>query len=1781
MTVPENGIRFTLGTPDSTFTTAGMSGAGDSESYMESNATPVLTTTGSDWVWGRSPSVLDYWESGAPVGISVPRRAVLHWEGSVVDVSDWLDGTGEFWLGFCGSGSIKVVYDGGTVLNTTLSTEEIKYTSRLDGDVSDVVHIYYWQLGEAWGGVVGKYIPQPSAGITTPTTAMYRAAPLISTSLLPYEAADSAITLPDVTRAKVNVNGPNEATSMSFDIPLRTDSGAIGWTILNGPRRLYYESGATNYTLKRYQMIELQGGFQSELYKRFTGYINNFREKDGVVTVECLSFDTKLTTTHVENFPDRMSYLTFGYFKREATDEPVQDIPAYDGWPLEYAVQDLCYKSGVDAKRFYGVRQYESSGSLADREDFFTATKSKLFSATSWGQDLLKLQRQAKYGNSGLGFNERKEPDDEYIYAPDVSGSVADWVRTLTDGLGYDLRTNGDGDFVLSSRNNPHRVSEITAGSAAYSANAYGGFYQNIFAPFTSTNRVYAERIDLVVGRQSGLGEIDYYVKYGNGVNSGEIAATGTLDLALAGETNGIFLYDNRFATEGGNAAVTSLFSGDWGCYVVELSNSSGSQWWLDTLLLYDYDPEASKFLEVFKTNKAALSLITNSQATDARNRVVVVGKRKSAITDSAKFRNPNNPAYEYYVAVGADPASIWNPSNDNYVGTRLSTIISDDRIADQDYADWVAQTLLIRQRAPAPAPEFSHTLIPTVEPRDPIQVSDDQFSTITSAVNVWVVGFSEEYNTNSATSNIRATSYAEIPSFEPRQDIDLATLDSQFGGRPVAGVSIFYTSLDDAVITNPGPNLPQQYSEVVHGSYSVSSDGNGSYLNMSSEDVWPPMLESIYFVPVNQPYYSSTSRIMKLKNNPYLKFWHFYTGDYAAKKIHIPCLTGDGTTNYQRVGWGIGGSSVTIHYKGIDDSLGKAQIYSGNSPFYDPYSSELADSNLVTVEFDALVSGYYRISVWARDEAGGAPIRVAWLTEPGVDGDEPEAHWDYVQAGGNKQYLWDGVDNIGDWNELQSEDYAWAARGVFELAEKPAIGKGFYAWNNQNSALATISGQRLATTKLAFDDDHYSQFYVEIEVKNDMFSVTSEPIRSVRTDQLITTGGLNPQEEIYIYTYLPPPTQITISDVEDWDMSYGSWVEGDEDGWTSSPDLGATIRADKPIRLTFAAVDRPGELFTGNSDATSFKMHRTAHLNANIMDMFLIYEGRPWNADTDVERKKLVCRKLTNSEHTVDFADTDFRLGETLDTNKWIFVPEDVKINDQPLEFGDYLQLEDVPEYNRYRDLGGTHSRFLLGYINYIFYLSVYIQDRSGRMVWAIDDSFVDKGKLTTNTYTTEFPYNMDKYFNRTIFARQWNDPGYLTDLASKWSISAGNQKHIQFFWNRLEPNDTATSALRLTSGGGTVTGNLNTSYTDEWSDHTKDYNRLPSDFSVLRQFGNWVSNGTYNVDFLGDWTWEGDLTTPTAPYVNGDPLWIPAPTRDWHSYYLVPPMPLQTRYGNPVDDYWYTQVQVEGDKDCAVGDVWFSRSYGMNVDVAPIADPFIKRFWPGHTMEEWAEDKGSDTASNMFEYTRQNELMHWEHYRGMITGGPLQDDERARLIVQSTGEPYLMNWYRYDMFDYVKEISGSYTNWGNNIWAGNTEVAIADRPGTSISGWFASSFRHQYNWESANHFPVNNQTGRMHPEYLYSKFDPVPLPIWLSYDGGAWAGWKDDAESDVTTSLRWVSTGYGPLYGGEGYDNTNIFLMNNEAGFWAVGPETPERTNMMVSMVLLNNRRGQSVTL
>lgn len=963
----------------------------------------------------------------------------------------------------------------------------------------------------------------------------------------------------------------------------------------------------------------------------------------------------------------------------------------------------------------------------------------------------------------------------------------------------------------------------------------------------------------------------------------------------------------------------------------------------------------------------------------------------------------------------------------------------------------------------------------------------------------------------------------------------------------------------------------------------------------------------TVGYKPVVQ-YYSGAFSIGNgyVTNNPY---HHFFDLDYrsAYRDVALPWEQGDNSSPY-RLPASVTSCDVQYRRLGPVDGTGYfSDPYGGLSPFYDPYTSELG--KLVTTEFDALISGRYRVSI--RDTKTHQVV--AWLTEPTATPDDDNAHWTYLGAGVKKSFTWDGVDQLGIWNKKQSQAYAQVAHGEFEQDQAPVIGKGFYVWNRetdegQPGPLALISGALQGydghpiTTQIGapvFGVSTYGCWYVKIEAQNDTLSaLENKPkIRTLETTQ--KPADIGPEvvslyadsgEQALIYTHLPRPSGVDIQ-IRDWAPS--SWVDysdatdaqkADEANWSALPDADATIRNDKPIRIRFTVQKRPGVLWLDKQDEVTVKLTRIVHPRVHIHDQYVVWDGTTY-AGTDTANRRVESRRMVDDSHTIKYQDTGYRKAKDFwsSTNtegtEWVFKPEDFKKNFRGIEnesiiFGDYLQLQDIPKWDDNRQIGGARSRHQIAFMNYLWYLCAYTQDRSGRFAWAYNPKFVDKTKITTNdathwpnldqpeiaadpsTFRVPLPDDPMMLHRRTVVCRQWTDEkvdgeDWKTRETSKWALEGTiGEELLRHKWIDHEPKHTHINSTPWASFG---------LYEDKYSARMKltahlsdpavtvDYDELiyPDD-AINRQLGPHQGTGTTNTK-LGNWWWESS------------PLWIPCITRDFHPYFLVPPMadplyhnvaPLQHEYIT-VDPHVYNSDNNTGD-DAAAGDTWFSPTGDMSVSPSQNnskGSDKVCTFWRGTRIQK-GQRPSFDTESFWIEVSRTDETVHYEDLRGIFSRGPRPSEAPKKVTPVA---PYYVNPMSYDSFRYTD----AYRN------ASYTKLKVRVRE------WFDMKFRSEYFVESGAWFPTDNSGGELLSAINYRLtrgFNlPGTLPGQVRYDTGAWTGWKDDAYQGFSLALS--------------SSEANVF--NKKRLVVAVGPRIAYITrDMIFHMVLINSRRETPAT-
>lgn len=1342
----------------------------------------------------------------------------------------------------------------------------------------------------------------------------------------------------------------------------------------------------------------------------------------------------------------------------------------------------------------------------------------------------------------------------------------------------------------------------------------------------------------------------------------------------------------------------------------------------IDCFFTYHTDPVVPRVVPL-STAQNALKVDTVGGSPDQRNLVIVVGRVKAALTDSAKLNNnPENPEGEYIVASAVDVDSITNPLAPNFVGFRKEAVIYDNTITDLDFAQWTALTFIQRQRLPKPYAPITHTLLPAVQLRDPVYGVEATYNSITADTVLFVTGVRHKWvakhgsagGDGIATTTLDTTSYPEFPAYEPREPIDI---DALFGGKPVVNVQVQYTSLTGTLQTNLG--LPSAAivtsgdADIVTATVAPTT-GTPPYLDLTGNP-WPPVPGTVFVKAVaigsdsltttvvntagmtdasadgvlgaripdsnrsvtpsgglslpgcfavlqvnvtsyttggfgntqvfptlwanisqtrtaSAPYYyvfdpatltltvyafrrpgvnadnnlfitAATVEVVfeqvangvlpgYLTNNPY---HHLLNVDFRTTnpRVYLPWVHGDGGAPYQLPA---GVTDYQVLYRRLGKTPGNfVDPYSGASPFFDPYTSEIGF--LINLQFDALVTGNYRISVRSLQTNDV----VAYLTEPTADPTVPDSHWTYIVAGANQQFAWDGVDNVGFWNQEQSQVYAAAAQGAFEKGDSPIIGSGFYAWNREivnglPGDLALISGDLDPDTgRPVFGLGTYSAWYIQVEAVNDNLQAIADANPGVASKQVPRHIETYDPSVVYTegatsaiaYTHISKPPEVDIVHA-DW---VGSAFDPTNDAalnttanWGAA-DADATINNAKPIRLRFKVQPRPGILWSTHEDEVNVKLTRHVHLRAHIFDQFVTWAGGNY-PNSSTPQRTIASRRLVNDTNTITYVDSDYRLSGSFKQvdggtgTEWIFYPSLFAKNftgtdNEPIQFGDYLQLEEVPSYDPNRSVDGSSSRLQFALMSYLWYLSCYVQDRSGRFAWCVDPGFVDTSKVllnnvadwwgtgtptvaaTTSTFRVDPLDDPFHQFRRSIFTRQWTDePGFAAAQATQFGLTSpialALQKH---HWKDHDPQSTTIA--------GVAWPTLNQDDYSRW--HTQhgllDLAHFPVS-AINRQLGAFTAGAPTTE--LGLWTWE--MT----------PLWLPNISRDFHPYYQLPPMVDKDYTLNLEDVYFYTEVdyrpystdgKTETGDDTAASATWGS-------PVWDATQPFdssngsVKRFWVGRVVNTSA-DPTKNIGANTCDYIRQDDSVHYEDLRGLISRGPKPAFQPIKV---TPVQPYYVNAMAYDRIDWVPARNNpSYPHFF-----------------ARVTNYFDLKFRKQYVWESGTLFPTD-QMGRellsaMNVELLRSNTNSIYSVV--RYDSGAWVGWKDDIPSPggVTDPAY-------KLYYGVGPGNTNVQeqqpLKYNRAGSIfetgqmpaAVGPRLPQTIDLYMHLVLVDERRDESI--
>ena len=1910
-------------------------------SAIEAAFTGTSVATVSD---GRCPLIQSYWGSGAPNwwGSTKAGQVSVCFSGEFLPTAqrDWLTTGTTLTFAAAGNGLIKIVkVPAAGVPTVLLSTELTEVGFLQDGPTlsttatfaaGDTLRVYYLQRGtEDWGGLVVKALAGTLPSDSQDLSAAIAAAPVLGMDLFNHGALLEPVTLDFITQVEV-VHEKGSASRASLELPLINPSedrnDGHGWLFIRSspddPGALQLmDEGVEKLILRRKRLIQISTrtldstGTPAYEVPVFTGFVDDFADvQQDSVQVSCVGFEGRLVEQY-EQVPDRISYMARDFrlvdpMRAEAYQrgQPVYNVPAFDAWPLEYAVQEFAHRAGICSSKFFALNTVlanDKSVVVPDEPWLSYTTRAYTSNGTP-----IRLPRPVHYGNTGLAFTETRPFDDEYLFKVEPTKDMWARVRELTDRMGYRVWFNEAGDLSLYPENIPSRIvdlltTDVTTGSGTYEVNpaAYAARYVKTTGTAAFAKTVSAARIDISFPRAPGLGQWTVTVKEGSTVRN-----TFVVDPSASSEQ---FLFDASLSKPTSNSTIvtawppqTANLSEGYGTYTVELTSTGGSgstERRVDCLLCYAVDPDRSLLPGPIDTGDLGLTVRATQSADEMRNKVTIVGRRKAQVTDSEKFAEIKQPTEQEFVVQNAvDHNSITDPTSLNYVGYPKQSMIYDSSIGDDGFARYLAQVFIYRQRVPRPGAGVETTFLPFVQPGDPVLVNDSKYNVLADST-VYVTSVTHRFAGSRATTSLVGSPWPDYPAYEPRYDIDLADFDNQ----PVIDVGIRYTTLSGHTVENLTGNYAKPVLDTTAPGNIVQYTGlsvSGGSLNLPGGAPWPPIpgtmqvrltpsaasgpiSESIktrdmfrwlkgqqlieYTIPPNWviveviadvrnttfgstkmgPYlvtqeprddtpfyykligstvvlYGNRTNILPpgdnddlrlrvfyrttdteqsygwVSNNPY----HTYTSfSYAngSTTISLPWAQGDGTTRFglPTGTWDVRYKSLFPPSSGVDPNVLPVGVDDNGepfSPFYDPYTSELG--HLVEVSFASLVEGLFRVSL--RSAFDGTVV--AWLTGAEGDPQEPEKHWEYLSVGVNRFY-WDGVDQLGAWNTDQSELYASLVDGAFGASDtRERVGSGFYVWNQEirggkYSQLAYIWTKRDANGKPIIGHGTYGQWYVVIESISDRLPGT------VAVD---TLDDQNLESGVYCYTHLPEPTKVRLK-VSDWVSSSpfsptatsGASAGSVEENWgtlsTSTPavnEVAATLNNAKPVRLRFYVEQRPGKLWENKREEASVKLARHVHLRAYIADQTIIDKGIAYPG-TITRQRTLANRRLVNDEHTNVYEDTGYRkakqfrwVGDAGDagTTEWIFRPEDFKREflysgvEQPIQFGNYLQLEEVPGWSTTRDLASERSRLQFALMSYLFYLSSMVTDRSGRTTWALNTSFVDKSKLVNNTTPVTWGDDPAYQLRRTIVCRQWTqEPTWKDSQLARYGASAGSllDKLLEHWWWQHEPTATTIGTAEAAwSSFSPVSDDYSAFHVSNSAFQPK----LPSAYNAARQLG------TASTSLISGWSW------------STSPAWAPSITRDLHPFFLLPPMCLppldvdsiKDRINDPLGRFvleydlrrWNcylttagpnvtVEIAEAGERALSMGN-WGDNAHAETFSSAiwdmTESTSARKRFFLGTKVDKEQEPcKSSGVSTNSLDYLRQDEATHWEDLRGVYSRSQLP---ASGVVKASPVAPYYLNSMTY----YGIGSRTAFRNPGYPAFFVTPNYSAVTGLGIPA---FRIAFRHEYVWESGSYFPANDRGAERTDavNWWNTRYLSLAEVGSVYYDHGGWVGWKDDVPLSHTGGSPRVLGGLM-----KSFSNTEItdYFTPFAAPWMPVASSTvlPTTVELIAHLVLVPERRG-----
>ena len=615
--------------------------------------------------------------------------------------------------------------------------------------------------------------------------------------------------------------GTNEFTGCS-GVGVNADDSMVSQFIGEGANQ--YISGYDPLAgafgpVKPFRLIQIEGGLYdgsaNDYYTdRIWGnvYPNPVVNREAQeVTFKVRDFGWAMLAKYDKNYPDQASYSMAGYYEPHTYNTPdgVLRPVCYDRWRTDKAIMDLLMKAGIDPVLLWQRQRHQISGSPAYATDYGPYLISKglaMDSMPEYGKPygIARTGSDEKYlwtfgfgtllwenlseivKNYGLkfGFTANGFAKAQAFGVPDSEFYPDDTLDDLTfTGTGW----NDDNDNISdldAFRGRYRKSSNATDKVALTAAYPYWSDAEMVLQLHDGANQKIKIKVDAAYVTQLII----------NGALTDGTGGGGD-EFAIAAQGAGLTrsYYDGIDSATGANPTVIQLAAPvTLKQQLLEVVVVSGE---IRVNVIFLYGRSIRETVATLNDEQAS-TLRMEKDVSNQRNEISVVGAARGVAENvGGEVINPNNPIYIHTISRAVDLRSLYENDYLHYAGHILSTEIYDERLLDQERADYVAINTLLKYKGQEVPGSTELLFDPRLEVLDSLAMTD-KHSKLYDDTQTWIRGISEKFEVDAAGGVSYITILGSMSPRQPQLSMRFKPepdITADWDDEPIVNIGLYY----------------------------------------------------------------------------------------------------------------------------------------------------------------------------------------------------------------------------------------------------------------------------------------------------------------------------------------------------------------------------------------------------------------------------------------------------------------------------------------------------------------------------------------------------------------------------------------------------------------------------------------------------------------------------------------------------------------------------------------------------------------------------------------------------------------------------------------------------------------------------------------------------------------------------------------------------------------------------------------------------------------------------